>query len=105
MPAECGRPRPQRCPILQAAFSSSRAFGRKVIAAPGDGRTPSPIRLLVILQEFPSDMFTGVNADDDRVHAARRAVHEQFATREYILNTHQSGVMCVSNETNQHRHG
>ena len=34
----------------------------------------SPIRLFVVLQKFSPDVRAGVDAGDDRVHDARRAV-------------------------------
>jgi len=34
----------------------------------------SPIRLAIVLQEFSPDVFAGVEARDDRVHDARRAL-------------------------------
>ena len=59
-------------------------------------QSASPIRLAIVLQEFSPEVRAGVDAGDDRVHDARRAVHEGFAARQFGLEyTYFSRIVCI----------
>lgn len=49
----------------------------RALLRPRTGALRLPIRLAVVLQEFPPDVLAGVEPGNDRVHDLRRTSHKQ----------------------------